>query len=469
MRDIAVTLIVFGSLPFILRQPFIGILMWTWLGFMNPHRLAWGFSVTMPFAMIVAITTLISVLISREPKQIPWKREVILLATFLLWMLLTTTFSFYPQLAWEQMEKVAKIFLMIFVAMIICNTRERLSQLVWVLALSIGFYGVKGGIFTITTGGGFRVQGPEGTFITGNNEMGLALVMTIPLLYYLSQQASRTGVRIAILAAMALTALAGLGTQSRGALLGMVGMVVFFWLKSRSKLKVMLLLLVLSPLLLFLMPESWYERMSSIRNYETDASAMGRIHAWKFAYELALKRFVGGGFNCFQEEIFRMYVPEFGRAHDSHSIFFGTLGHHGFPGLMLFLMLILCTWRSASAVIRATRRDPEMRWLGDLMAMTQVSLVAYLGAGTFLGMQYFDYFYNLILIVVAGRVILARHLVAKVAGDEAAVGTAKGWPSAARPPIVPAESPMTLRAPQPGPHSGAATREVESRVRSAAP
>ncbi|HCX34147.1 MAG TPA: putative O-glycosylation ligase, exosortase A system-associated, partial [Rhodocyclaceae bacterium] len=53
MRDIAVTLAVFGSLPFILRRPWIGILVWTWLGFMNPHRLAWGFSTTLPFAMIV--------------------------------------------------------------------------------------------------------------------------------------------------------------------------------------------------------------------------------------------------------------------------------------------------------------------------------------------------------------------------------------------------------------------------------
>jgi len=118
MRDIAVTLIVFGSLPFILRTPFIGILMWTWLGFMNPHRLAWGFSVEMPFAQIVAITTLVAVLVSRERKQMPWTRETILLVVFLLWMLVTTSFSFYPQLAWDQLEKVAKIFLMIIVAMI---------------------------------------------------------------------------------------------------------------------------------------------------------------------------------------------------------------------------------------------------------------------------------------------------------------------------------------------------------------
>ena len=39
MRDIAVTAVVFGLLPFILWRPHIGILVWTWLGLMNPHRL----------------------------------------------------------------------------------------------------------------------------------------------------------------------------------------------------------------------------------------------------------------------------------------------------------------------------------------------------------------------------------------------------------------------------------------------
>ena len=77
MRDIFVTLVVFGSLPLILWRPFYGIIMWTWLGYMNPHRMAWGFSTTMPFAMMVAVTTLVALLVSRESKKIPWTRETV--------------------------------------------------------------------------------------------------------------------------------------------------------------------------------------------------------------------------------------------------------------------------------------------------------------------------------------------------------------------------------------------------------
>ena len=62
MRDIVLTLVIFGLLPFILRRPHIGVLVWTWIGFMNPHRLTWGFAYDMPFAMIVALVTLVSLL-----------------------------------------------------------------------------------------------------------------------------------------------------------------------------------------------------------------------------------------------------------------------------------------------------------------------------------------------------------------------------------------------------------------------
>ncbi len=58
MRDILITAIVFGSLPFILKRPWFGIIMWCWLSYMNPHKQAWGFATNMPFAMMVALATI---------------------------------------------------------------------------------------------------------------------------------------------------------------------------------------------------------------------------------------------------------------------------------------------------------------------------------------------------------------------------------------------------------------------------
>ncbi|MET0682013.1 MAG: putative O-glycosylation ligase, exosortase A system-associated, partial [Casimicrobiaceae bacterium] len=300
MRDIAVTLAVLGSLPFIIKRPWIGILVWSWLGFMNPHRLAWGFATTLPFAMVIAITTMLAMLMSKEEKKIPWTRELVVLLTFWTWMVITTLNSLFPELAWEQFIKVSKILLMIFVTTMLINTPYRLKWLVWVIALSIGFYGVKGGIFTITTGGAFQVRGPAGTFIDGNNEIGLALAMTVPFLFYFSRHAPKKILRAGMLAAALLTAFAALGTQSRGALLGIGAMSVFLWLKSRSKIMTGIAIALFAVIMVPMLPEEWYARMSTIRSYEQDQSALGRLNAWGMAFNMALHRLTGGGFDSFQ-------------------------------------------------------------------------------------------------------------------------------------------------------------------------
>jgi putative inorganic carbon (hco3(-)) transporter len=427
MRDIVLTAIIFGTLPFILRRPHIGVLVWTWISFMNPHRLTWSFAYEMPFAMIVALTTLVSLLMSREPKKIPWTRETIVLLILVVWMLITTIFSMYPDLAWLHLNKVAKIQLMIYVTLMLMQSKERINQLVWVIVLSLGFYGVKGGIFTIVNGGAYHVRGPEGSFIGGDNEMGLALIMTIPLIRYLQLTSRSMLVRNALTAAMLLSAIAAIGSQSRGALLGIGAMGIFLWLKSRNKIFTALLGAIAIVVVLSVMPQQWYDRMATIRNYESDPSAMGRINAWQMAFNMAKERPLGGGFDSFQDYSFRLYAPDPDNVHDSHSIYFEILGEHGFVGLGLFLALGLMTWFSASWVIRHARRDREKRWAADLAAMIQVSLVGYASGGAFLGLAYFDFYYTLIALVVLSRIVLVSDTTARVA-EPAAQG--------ARPPLT---------------------------------
>ncbi|HTS21114.1 MAG TPA: putative O-glycosylation ligase, exosortase A system-associated [Casimicrobiaceae bacterium] len=405
MRDIALTAFIFATLPFILFRPYLGVLMWTWIGFMNPHRLTWSFAYDMPFAMIVALVTLVGLLMSREPKKIPWTRETVLLLVFLLWVMATTINALYDDLAWPHFNQFWKILLMVYVTIMVMQSKERINLLVWVIALSIGFYGIKGGIFTIAHGGVYHVRGPEGSFIGGDNEMGLALIMTVPLLRYLQLTAGNLWARAGLTAAMVLCAIAAVGTQSRGALLGLVAMAAFLWLKSRNKLFTAVLGALAVALVLTVMPQEWYDRMNTIRDYQSDASAMGRINAWTMAYNLALHRPLGGGFDCFHDYTFALYSPNPGDVHDAHSIYFEVLGEHGFVGLGIFLLLGLMVWLTASWVIRRTRRDRDKRWIGDLAAMIQVSLIGYASAGAFLGLAFFDYYYTLIALVVLCKTI----------------------------------------------------------------
>jgi probable O-glycosylation ligase (exosortase A-associated) len=410
LRDLFVTGIVFGTLPYILRNPYIGIYLWSWLGYMNPHRLSWGFAYDFPFAFIVGIVTMVALVFSREPKRVPWTRESIVLLLMILWMVVTTAFSLHPNLAWLQMEKVAKIQLMIFLTMVLINTREKLEKLVLVIALSLGFYGIKGGIFTIIHGGVYRVQGPFGTFIGGNNEMALALIMTIPLIWYLYLNAQKAWLRYGYAGAMFLCAIAVIGSQSRGALVGGLAMGTFLWLKTRNKIFTGLIMALAVTAILAIMPAQWHERMNTINTYQTDTSAQGRVNAWWTAFNVAKARpLVGGGFETFQPDVFKAYAPDPDNVHDVHSIYFEVLGEHGFVGFGLFILLAWLTWRKGAQIIQKTSKDPERRWAADLARMLQVSMIGFASAGAFLGLSNFDLYYHLIaMMVITGVVALKQ-------------------------------------------------------------
>ena len=400
MRDLFITGVIFGLLPLVFKRPWIGILLWSWIGYMNPHRLAWGFAYDFPFAMVVGLVTIVSFMASKEKKEMVWTRETIILLIFIGWMLFTTFFAFYPDAAWFQWNKVWKIQLMVFLTALIITDRHQLHWLVWVIALSFGFYGVKGGIFTIINGGAYRVQGPAGTFIGGNNEMALALVMAIPLIRYLHLQETRKWIKIGLASAMVLTGVAAIGSQSRGGLVAMLAMGLFLWLKSRNKIVTGFYMMIAVAIMASVMPQEWYDRMSTIKTYQQDESAEGRINAWYTAFNVAKDRITGGGFETFKPPTFRQYAPNPWNVHDVHSIYFEQIGEQGFIGFSLFMLLGLLTWIRAQQIIKRCRTDPDKKWASDLAAMIQVSFVGYAAGGAFLGLSYFDLPYHLMIMLV---------------------------------------------------------------------
>lgn len=400
MRDILVTLIVFGLLPMVLMRPYVGLYLWSWLGYMNPHRLAWGFAYSMPFVQIAAIVTLLSMFLSKEPKRLPNSPLVAVWALFVLWMCIATAFAIDPGHSVTELNRTVKIQLMILVTFLLINDREKLHNLVWVVALSIGFFGIKGGLFTLATGGSFRVWGPPGSFIQGNNELALALIIVLPLFRYLQLTSQNKWVRRALVVVMLLCVASILASYSRGAFLAGAAIVFMFWLKSRYKLVTAMASIVVLSVFLSFLPDKWFERMSTIENYEEDASAMGRINAWQFAFNLALARpLTGGGFDTFTPELFWIYAPNPTAFHDSHSIYFEILAEQGFVGLGLFLALWFYTYRIAGRIARQCKGRDDMLWARDLAAMLQVSIVGYGVGGAFLGLAYFDLPYHIMAMV----------------------------------------------------------------------
>ena len=407
MRDIIVTLMVFGSLPFIFRNAYIGVLVWSWLSYMNPHRLAWGFAYSMPFAQIVALTLFASLLFNGEKKSFPFNGLTVTWLIFLIWMTISTVFALLPDVAFEQLIKVYKIQILTLLTLLLFNSQKRLDLLIWTIVVSIGFYSVKGGIFTVMTGGAYRVYGPSTSYISENNALAVATLMIIPLMYYLYKIVENKWVRYGIIFAILTSLISVVGSQSRGALIAIAAVGLFFWLKTSGKMVTGALIICLAFLGLNFMPDSWHDRMSTIENYEEDKSAMGRINAWQYSINVASDRLTGGGLESWSRETFMRYAPNPNDYHSAHSIFFSILGDHGWPGLVMFLIILFFGWRYLSQLIKYTKYNPELSEKNLLARMLQVSLIAYMSGGAFLSLSYFDLPWHLLAITVLlkGQVI----------------------------------------------------------------
>ena len=403
MRDIALALFIFGMLPYILMRPYVGLLIWSWLGYMNPHRLCFGFAVSFPWVQVVAIVTLLSLLFSKESRKIPWSAISVLLVMFLLWTGLTTIFAAVPDAAWKQWEEFAKVLIMVFVTLVLVNNRERMHWLVWTIVVSLGFYGVKGGIFTILGGGVSHVLGPPASFVADNNALALALCMTLPFMRYLQLHSSRKFMRVGLGFGMFFTGIAILGTYSRGGLVALAIVAGALFLKSRGRLAVVFVVALVGFAAWHFMPAQWTARMGTLQEAQQTDSGESRIQSWRFSANVAIHHpLLGGGFNVYQSaSMWERYGPEGAIPRAVHSVYFRVLGEQGFLGLILFAALLCASWRNCSRVRKRTRSIPDMRWAFDMASMLQVSLVAFMAAGAFLPMSYFDLSYQLMALSAA--------------------------------------------------------------------
>lgn len=409
MRGIVLALFIFGTIPFILTRPYVGLLVWAWIGYMNPHRLTYNFAYSFPWVMLIAAVTLIALAISKENKRIPWTSVSVLLLVFLLWTMLATVFAVLPDLAWAEWEQFAKILAMVAMTLVLVKDRARMHWLVWVIVISIGFYGVKGGIFTILKGGAHHVYGPEGSFIGDNNDLAQALCMILPLMRYLQLQAKRRVVRIGLIVAMMLTGISILGTYSRGGLIALVVVGIALFVRSRRRIAVILVLGALGFTAYNFMPAQWTARMDTLQDARQVNTLQTRIQSWEFAANVALHRpITGGGFDVYQSiPMWEAYGPPGATPRAVHSIYFRVLGEQGFPGLFLFLALLAASLWTGSRVRRATRDAPGEKWAYDLATMLQVSLLAFMSAGLATTSTYFDLSYQLMAMCTLLPLIIA--------------------------------------------------------------
>lgn len=433
MRD----LILIGALlPLVVlaaMRPFVGVLLWSWISFMNPHRLTWSFAAEQPWAVLIFCATVAGCVVAREPRKLRVNAVMVLMLLLMVGITLTSTMALGPSTdVWAKWDRTFKILVGLLLTAALLDERRRVHALVWLMVISVGYFGVRGGVFTLTTGGGFIVMGPPDTMLTDRNHLSVGLLVAIPLMNYLRLQSRHRLIRGGLIAAMALTLFAVIGSQSRGALVALAATALVLWFRSSGKVLSGIVIVAAVAGVVTFMPDSWLERMNTLNAYNQDDSAMGRVLIWETAFRLARMRpLVGGGFLATHyAEIVNIVTPGT-TPRAAHSIWFEVLGEQGFPTFLVWLAIIVAGVIYSLRITRATVGRSDLRWAYDLARMSQVSIVAYVVGGTFLSLGYWDFFWTLIVVLGATHGIVERALSSAGAPQATLRNAASGWRGAA--------------------------------------
>jgi probable O-glycosylation ligase (exosortase A-associated) len=419
MRDLIMLVAMAVLVPMAVSNVFGAFLLWEWTAVLSPTYYLFGFMQSVRYNLIFAVVTLGLLFLGRLTNrgQFRFTGMMAFMILFLIHSCLSAAFSFNNPLNQDIWFDLMKSLIYCLLIPMFVSSRLRLHAMLIMVALGLGFHGAVEGLKVVQTAGAHHPTGIQTSKMSDNNHFAVAMVMVVPLLFYLFRYAERRLVKIGFLGVFALTVMAIVGTQSRGGFVALAITGLFLILSSRHKLRGLIVVAVMGGIIVGTAPASFFERMQTIETAEKDDSFLGRVAAWRISTAMALDNpMLGGGMHSVQvQPVWERYkaaaerftfLPRVGDMPDvykaAHSIYFEILGDQGFLGLAIFLALFAFAFLNILAVRRtAARFHGELIWASDMATALGVSLLAFSVGGALVSLAYFETFYVLLMLTEA--------------------------------------------------------------------
>jgi probable O-glycosylation ligase (exosortase A-associated) len=420
VRDLIVSGFILAFLPTSFRRPYIGLLLFTLLAYMRVQDLTWGFARYQRWSYYVAIITIAGFFMSTGQKKFMIQDVrnyvMILLGIWVgLSLLRVGAFANVSEIS-RYVEYLKIIGVALFTTGLVKN-RDYLRVLVWIIALSFGFYGVKNGIAMIVSGGSLIIWDGPGGMMADNNDFALALVMGFPLLLMLGMAERRKLMRRVMLATPPLTVLTIVATHSRGAFLALTCAILVLVWRSKNRVAGIAVFCLLAFVGVLAAPQSYKDRIMTLKTYEQDASAMGRIRAWGVAQNMIKAHpFCGIGYDKFLQN-YRTYEPlgpdgkpsQF-EMHVAHNSYLQMWAECGTPALLLYLSLMAMTYLDLWKIRRMAKARYYASWILSYTTMFEASFTGFVVGSFFLNRAGFDLFYHFVAIIAVFGVIARKEM-----------------------------------------------------------
>jgi len=422
---------------FALQEPFYGLLFYIANAYFRPEEWVWTSLIgNLHLSLVSGAYVVLGALFSGRRLALNWR--LILIGIFLFHTLVSTLLGEYFENDWDPWINFLKTILIVFSMQVLITDYSKFRIVLLVMVLALGLEGAKQGWFYILTKPGFANENSI-PFLGDNNGVAVGMLMLVPIIGFLVQTAQSRRARQLYWVLFIGVLYRALSTFSRGGFLSCLVMVGMWWLRSQKKLRAAFAILLCATVLLPALPESFWHRMQTIQTYEeaNDSSALGRLHFWKVAVDMANANPVFGvGLNSYREayDAYDFSTGRYGSSRAVHSSFFGLLAELGYAGLILALYIFWGALRSCVRVRRLARRGETSLEFGYIATALETSLVVFLVGGSFLAFQYNEMLWHIVGLTIVLERLATQREPAVALGDASGkkeTVSSKGMPEAA--------------------------------------
>ncbi|PKP97653.1 MAG: putative O-glycosylation ligase, exosortase A system-associated [Alphaproteobacteria bacterium HGW-Alphaproteobacteria-13] len=421
MRDLIFVAFLFAFIGVGFRRPFLFVLCFCYVDIVAPQRLSYFLLNSLPISLIVFGLAVAGWLVADDKRDARWSGRQTLLVLLLLYCGLTTSYADFPVEAQEKWSWVWKALLWAIFLPLTLRTKLRIEALVLIMLLSAASIAITGGIKTAAGGGGYgvlRLLISENYGLYEGSTMSCVAIAIIPLILWYRRHGTVFPpgplVTLFCFALCFACLLLPVGAQARTGLLCLGVLAILSLRAVRHRLLYMVGAGLLAAAAVPFLPQSYTERMETIRDHRSDQSASTRIAVWAWTWDYAKDHPFGGGFNAFLQNRLRVETvgaqsspdqqaevhDEQGRAY--HSAYFEMLGEQGYPGLALWLALHIAGLVQMERLRRrylATRRAEE-QWIAPLATALQHGHIIYLVGSLFVAIAFQPFIYMMLALEI---------------------------------------------------------------------
>jgi probable O-glycosylation ligase (exosortase A-associated) len=403
LRSIFVVILLAVGAYYALQGPFYALLFYLWYAYFRPEDWLWiDLIKNLHLSLIVGCYVLVVTVLSG--RRFIFNGRTTLIFIFLAHTLLSTLLSDHVQYSWLYWKDFLKSTLITYLIIVLVDDFSKFRLALLIMTLSLGFESAKQGWVYLVTSPGWP-NANEIAFLGDNNGVAVGMLMLVPILMLLAQTTTRRWGRPFYWFLLVGVLYRAISTYSRGGFLACLALGGVYWLHARHKVRALLAGGVVVAIVLVALPDTYWSRMQTIQTYEEeeDTSALGRIHFWAVALEMAKAHpFFGVGYNAYNPayDAHDFSHGQYGRGRAVHNSLLAVVAELGYIGLALYLLILLTAMHTCYRLRHRVNADPSLP-IGQSAAALSTSLFVFLVGGFFVAFQYQEMLWHFIGLTIA--------------------------------------------------------------------